>query len=135
MYALSCLGLEKLQVTAAANCCSDASQDGEQALRRLSAALELKGGVLTPHALHLLGDICRRNNQQQDASDAYRAALKANPLLWCSYEALCQLGRPRLASPLLICSGDDYQGPEGWQQTASSLSIPASAWSRLSPLS
>jgi hypothetical protein len=83
------------------HCSSEAPQEGEQALRRLSAALEQKGGVLTPHALHLLGDICRRNNQQQDASDAYRAALKANPLLWCSYEALCQLGSLRLVCSLL----------------------------------
>lgn len=42
--------------------------------------------------LYLLGNICRRTNRRQRAIEYYRLSLKLDPLLWTSYEALCELG-------------------------------------------
>ena len=42
--------------------------------------------------LNLLGDICRRSNRRQRAMQYYRLCLKLDPLMWTSYEALCELG-------------------------------------------
>mmetsp|Transcript_46567 Transcript_46567/g.98819 ORF Transcript_46567/g.98819 Transcript_46567/m.98819 type:complete len:882 (-) Transcript_46567:263-2908(-) len=44
--------------------------------------------------LHLLGNICRRTNRRQRAIEYYRLSLKMDPLMWTSYEALCELGGP-----------------------------------------
>ena len=42
--------------------------------------------------LHLLGNICRKTNRNMRAKEYYRLALSLDPLLWISYEALCELG-------------------------------------------
>jgi anaphase-promoting complex subunit 3 len=42
--------------------------------------------------LHLLGNICRKTNRNIRAKEYYRLALTLDPLLWISYEALCELG-------------------------------------------
>jgi len=35
---------------------------------------------------------CRRLNQKGQAIEYFRKSLELNPFLWCSYEALCELG-------------------------------------------
>ena len=42
--------------------------------------------------LNLLGNICRRSNRRHRAMEYYRLSLKLDPLMWTSYEALCELG-------------------------------------------
>ncbi|KAL7546649.1 hypothetical protein ACHAWF_009983 [Thalassiosira exigua] len=42
--------------------------------------------------LQLLGDLCRKTNRRRRAAECHRLALKLDPLLWTSYEALCELG-------------------------------------------
>lgn len=42
--------------------------------------------------LNLLGNICRRSNRRHRAMEYYRLSLKLDPLMWTSYEGLCELG-------------------------------------------
>mmetsp|Transcript_40977 Transcript_40977/g.98817 ORF Transcript_40977/g.98817 Transcript_40977/m.98817 type:complete len:788 (+) Transcript_40977:134-2497(+) len=42
--------------------------------------------------LHLLGNVCRRSNRKRRATDYYKMSLQLDPLLWSSYEALCEIG-------------------------------------------
>ena len=42
--------------------------------------------------LYLLGNICRKTNRRQRAIKCYRLLLKLDPLMWTSYEAICELG-------------------------------------------
>jgi len=42
--------------------------------------------------LYLLGTICRRTNRSKRAAEFYRLSLKLDPMLWTSYEALCEMG-------------------------------------------
>mmetsp|Transcript_17650 Transcript_17650/g.40705 ORF Transcript_17650/g.40705 Transcript_17650/m.40705 type:complete len:944 (-) Transcript_17650:137-2968(-) len=42
--------------------------------------------------LNLLGNICRRSNRRRRAMDYYRMSLQLDPLMWVSYEALCEMG-------------------------------------------
>jgi tetratricopeptide (TPR) repeat protein len=44
--------------------------------------------------LYLLGNICRKTNRRQRAIEYYRLSLKLDPLMWMSYEAICELGGP-----------------------------------------
>ena len=44
--------------------------------------------------LNLLGNVCRRSNRRHRAMEYYRMSLKLDPLMWTSYEALCELGGP-----------------------------------------
>ena len=44
--------------------------------------------------LYLLGNICRRTNRRQRAIEYYRLSLKLDPLMWTSYEAICELAGP-----------------------------------------
>ena len=41
--------------------------------------------------LYLLGNICRKTNRRQRAIEYYRLSLKLDPLMWTSYEAICEL--------------------------------------------
>jgi len=47
-----------------------------------------------PAGLQLLGNICRKSNRRQRAMDYFRLSLKLDPLMWTSYEAICELGGP-----------------------------------------
>lgn len=42
--------------------------------------------------LHLLGSICINSNRKQRAIQYYRMALQLDPMMWTSFEALCELG-------------------------------------------
>uniref|UniRef100_A0A7S4N5K4 Uncharacterized protein n=1 Tax=Odontella aurita TaxID=265563 RepID=A0A7S4N5K4_9STRA len=42
--------------------------------------------------LNLLGTVCRRTNRGRRAVDYYRMSLKLDPMMWSSYEALCEMG-------------------------------------------
>jgi len=42
--------------------------------------------------LYLLGNICRRSNRRRRAMEYYRMSLQLDPLMWVSYEALCEMG-------------------------------------------
>lgn len=40
----------------------------------------------------LLGKLYQSNNNSQDATEAYSAALKLNPFMWDAFTGLCELG-------------------------------------------
>lgn len=42
--------------------------------------------------LQLMGDICRNSNRKERAMHYFRLALKLDPMMWTSYEALCEMG-------------------------------------------
>lgn len=42
--------------------------------------------------LYLLGNICRKSSRKQRAIKYYRMSLELDPLMWTSFEALCELG-------------------------------------------
>lgn len=42
--------------------------------------------------LYLLGNICRGSNRRRRAMEYYRMSLQLDPLMWVSYEALCEMG-------------------------------------------
>ena len=42
--------------------------------------------------LALLGHVCRRSDRPTRAARYYRMSLKLDPMLWTSYEALCEMG-------------------------------------------
>jgi len=42
--------------------------------------------------LYLLGNICRRSNRRRRAMEYFRMSLQLDPLMWVSYEALCEMG-------------------------------------------
>ncbi|EJK69461.1 hypothetical protein THAOC_09280, partial [Thalassiosira oceanica] len=44
--------------------------------------------------LNLLGLICRKTNRNQRSIEYHRMALKLDPLMWTSYEAICELSGP-----------------------------------------
>jgi len=44
--------------------------------------------------LNLLGLICRKTNRTQRSIEYHRMALKLDPLMWTSYEAICELSGP-----------------------------------------
>lgn len=44
------------------------------------------------HVLYLLGFVCRYTNKREKAIDYFKQALALNPMLWCAYEHLCQMG-------------------------------------------
>ncbi|KAL3804396.1 hypothetical protein HJC23_011324 [Cyclotella cryptica] len=58
-----------------------------------------------PAGLHLLGNICRKSNRRQRAIEYYRLSLKLDPLMWTSYEAICELGGP-------VGSADEADDPK-----------------------
>ncbi|EIE23188.1 TPR-like protein [Coccomyxa subellipsoidea C-169] len=61
-----------------------------------------KGEV--PHGAagyYLLGKICALSNRHDTAIHYYAAALTLDPLLWCAYEELCNLGADAKAAGLL----------------------------------
>jgi hypothetical protein len=43
---------------------------------------------------YLLGKICALSNRHDTAVHYYAAALTLDPLMWCAYEELCNLGAP-----------------------------------------
>eukprot|EP01127_Copromyxa_protea_P017637 TRINITY_DN5405_c0_g1_i4.p1 TRINITY_DN5405_c0_g1~~TRINITY_DN5405_c0_g1_i4.p1 ORF type:complete len:810 (+),score=150.42 TRINITY_DN5405_c0_g1_i4:274-2430(+) len=55
--------------------------------------------------LHLLGTICRKQNQRTRAAFCFKKSLEINPFLWCSYQSLCEIGEDVPA--------DVYFGAEG----------------------
>jgi anaphase-promoting complex subunit 3 len=42
--------------------------------------------------LQLMGYICRNSNRKERAMHYFRLALKLDPMMWTSYEALCEMG-------------------------------------------
>ena len=48
--------------------------------------------------LYLLGNICRKTSRRERAMAYYRLSLTLDPLMWTSYEALCELGGPGSAA-------------------------------------
>ncbi|KAL3911010.1 MAG: hypothetical protein SGILL_007454 [Bacillariaceae sp.] len=42
--------------------------------------------------LFLLGNVCRKSNRKRRAMEYYRMSLQLDPLMWTSYEALCEMG-------------------------------------------
>jgi hypothetical protein len=42
--------------------------------------------------LQLMGDICRNSNRKERAMHYFRLALELDPIMWTSYEALCEMG-------------------------------------------
>ena len=48
---------------------------------------------------YLLGRLCCLTDNQQEAVRCYRSALMMDPLLWCAYEGLCNLGEHNLCGP------------------------------------
>eukprot|EP00586_Coscinodiscus_wailesii_P019093 CAMPEP_0172517882 /NCGR_PEP_ID=MMETSP1066-20121228/288648_1 /TAXON_ID=671091 /ORGANISM="Coscinodiscus wailesii, Strain CCMP2513" /LENGTH=766 /DNA_ID=CAMNT_0013300085 /DNA_START=88 /DNA_END=2388 /DNA_ORIENTATION=+ len=44
--------------------------------------------------LHLLGVICRKSNRKRQAAEYFRLSLKLDPLMWTSFEYLCEMGFP-----------------------------------------
>ena len=57
--------------------------------------IEMEFGNLSSHVFSLLGAIYSKTERPQKAIDCYKKSLKLNPLLWTSYERLCQLGNTR----------------------------------------
>ncbi len=51
-------------------------------------------GSLASHVFSLLGAIYSKTDRVKRAVECYLESLKLNPLLWSSYERLCQLGKP-----------------------------------------
>ncbi|CAG0880265.1 unnamed protein product [Darwinula stevensoni] len=49
-------------------------------------------GDLAPFVLQILGQIYARTERENKAIEAYRKAIKLNPLLWTCFQALCNLG-------------------------------------------
>ena len=49
-------------------------------------------GSLASHVFSLLGAIYSNSERVKKAVECYHMSLKLNPLLWSSYERLCQLG-------------------------------------------
>ncbi|KAK1746344.1 anaphase-promoting complex subunit 3 [Skeletonema marinoi] len=81
-----------------AKCCFDLGNYGEAEEALLKHAREqfskciARGEVKIRAGLNLLGNICRRSNRRHRAMEYYRLSLKLDPLMWTSYEALCELG-------------------------------------------
>lgn len=44
------------------------------------------------HVFYLLGYVCRFTNKREKAMEYFKQALVINPMLWCAYEHLCQMG-------------------------------------------
>lgn len=57
--------------------------------------------------LNLLGNVCRRSNRRHRAMEYYRMSLKLDPLMWTSYEALCELGGPEGGTNSKIDEADE----------------------------
>lgn len=55
--------------------------------------IEKQYGALASHVFNILGAIYSRTERIQKAIDCYYKSLKLNPLLWSSFEGLCNLGR------------------------------------------
>ncbi|XP_025096976.1 cell division cycle protein 27 homolog isoform X2 [Pomacea canaliculata] len=54
--------------------------------------IEAEFGAMSCHVFSVLGQLYSKTDRVQKASECYKKSLKLNPLLWKSYEALCQLG-------------------------------------------
>lgn len=39
-----------------------------------------------------MGEICKRSNRKEKAMHYFRLSLKLDPIMWTSYEALCEMG-------------------------------------------
>lgn len=59
---------------------------------KTSEEIEAEFGGMACHVFSLLGQIYSKTDRVQKACECYKKSLKLNPLLWKSYEALCQLG-------------------------------------------
>eukprot|EP00177_Eucheuma_denticulatum_P003597 GFKZ01006514.1.p1 GENE.GFKZ01006514.1~~GFKZ01006514.1.p1 ORF type:complete len:667 (-),score=86.14 GFKZ01006514.1:38-2038(-) len=77
----------------------DALRDAEAHLRGIhgpiDAARSGSNSANMPGAaagLHLLGTICMRTGRRDEAISLYRRAVKLNPTLWVSFEALAKMG-------------------------------------------
>lgn len=93
LYARSCLALERYN-------------DAERALQSILATKSIgdeknmgKHDAARRHCIPdqasvycLLGHVYRKMNLKSQASECFHTSLRMNPLLWESYEALCQLG-------------------------------------------
>lgn len=77
----------------------DALRDAEAHLRGIhgpiDAARSGSNSAVMPGAaagLHLLASICMRTGRRDEAISLYRRAVKLNPTLWVSFEALAKMG-------------------------------------------
>eukprot|EP01122_Echinamoeba_exundans_P006598 TRINITY_DN1889_c1_g1_i1.p1 TRINITY_DN1889_c1_g1~~TRINITY_DN1889_c1_g1_i1.p1 ORF type:complete len:417 (-),score=84.16 TRINITY_DN1889_c1_g1_i1:576-1778(-) len=61
--------------------------------------------------LFILGQLCRKLNQRERAVKYFSKSLELNPLLWCSYEALCKLGEN--IDPATFFGRDEEPSNEG----------------------
>lgn len=50
---------------------------------------------------YLLGRICVLSNRHESAIQYFAAALTLDPLLWCAYEELCNLGEQNAGGLML----------------------------------
>lgn len=55
--------------------------------------IEKEFGSLASHVFNILGALYTRTERAQKAIECYKKSLKLNPLLWSSFEGLCQLGK------------------------------------------
>lgn len=85
-----------------ARCCVDLSKLSEaeevlvgsifQSKSKSFDELESEFGGIASHVFSLLGHIYSKTERQQRAIECYKKSLKLNPLLWSSFEQLCELG-------------------------------------------
>ncbi|KAH3706248.1 cell division cycle protein 27 homolog [Dreissena polymorpha] len=84
-----------------ARCCVDIGEYSEAELvlagniltRQLTMdEIEKQYGTLASHIFNILGAIYTRTERSQKAIECYKRSLKLNPLLWSSFDGLCQLG-------------------------------------------
>lgn len=89
----------------------DALRDAEAQLRGPRAQLDLDrastsvapGGAA---GLHLLAEICLRTGRKDEAASLFKKAIKANPTLWVSFDALAKMGIVVAAERVLGTGGD-----------------------------
>ena len=55
--------------------------------------IEKEFGNLASHVFNILGTFYSRTERAQKAIECFKKSLKLNPLLWSSFEGLCQLGK------------------------------------------
>ncbi|XP_045168384.2 cell division cycle protein 27 homolog [Mercenaria mercenaria] len=84
-----------------ARCCMDVGKcaDAELVLagniltrQKTIDEIEKEFGNLASHVFNILGALYTRTERAQKAIECYKRSLKLNPLLWSSFEGLCQLG-------------------------------------------
>ncbi|KAL5005582.1 hypothetical protein ScPMuIL_016740 [Solemya velum] len=73
--------------------------------------IEAEFGTMACHVYSLLGNLYSKSERTQKAADCYRKSLKLNPLLWSSYEQLCQLGEKVDVTQIFHCPAQTQSTP------------------------